>query len=204
MKKYLLAPLFCLAALCGTLGYVRDARGDAGPVSMEPAGAPHAAALTLAAAAPDAGTVDAAVAVGTAAPAPAVTPAVVLPDVEKDPAGFLMGLITAVKQGQWAMVAGGVLMGAVWLLRRYGKRFIPWLGTGFGGKVTAVAVSLAGTFSVALMVGGWKAVTWRLVLGAIATAAIASGLFSWFKPEKKPDEKKPLSETPGNELMAPS
>jgi hypothetical protein len=171
MKKHLGYALVITAALCGTL---REARG-----------APTPAAIV--APVPDAGTVDAAVHVAAVAPDATLAPAVV-PNVETDPGGFFLSLVTAVKQGQWAIVAALLLAGLVAGLRRYGVKFIPWLGTATGGKVTAVVVSLAGTFSVALAAGGTKVLSWRLLVGALATAAMASGLFSWLKPDKPKDD----------------
>jgi hypothetical protein len=186
-KTHLGIAMIITAALCGTVGTIREAHAADGPATV----------LVL-----DAGTVDAAVRVATVAPDATLTPAIV-PNVETDPGGFLMGLVTAVKQGQWAIVAALLLAGLVAGMRRYGVRFIPWLGTGTGGKVTAVVVSLAGTFSVALAAGGTKVLSWRLLLGALATAAMASGLFSWLKPEKPKLTGEPLNLTPEERAALP-
>lgn len=109
-----------------------------------------------------------------------------LPDPETGFLDWISAGIKAGTTGNWRMLAALLLMGAVVALRKWGKKFVPWFGTGTGGVVLSIAggflVALAGVISTGASFG------LQAILGALLTAAAASGLFSWGKtlaPEKK-------------------
>ncbi|OJT21776.1 hypothetical protein BO221_23645 [Archangium sp. Cb G35] len=83
----------------------------------------------------------------------------------------------AVSSKNWGLLACALVLGAVYAVRRFGESRVPWLRTDVAGISLAVVTAAALQMSAALAVG--KPVTLTLVLGILATAAGASGLFSW-------------------------
>jgi len=135
--------------------------------------------------------------------APEPEPARMLADPEADPMGFVRQLLEAVGGGKWKLLAALVLIGAVYVLRRGGKKLIPWLGTERGGVVLTIGSAVATGLALALASSAPMSVS--LILGCVLTAAAASGIFVWIKKLLAPDDAttKPLSATPGNELLEP-
>lgn len=83
----------------------------------------------------------------------------------------------AVASRNWGLLACAVVLGAVYVVRRFGASRAPWLRTDAAGILLAVLTAAGLQLSTALAAG--KPVTLSLVLGILATAAGASGLFSW-------------------------
>jgi hypothetical protein len=85
-------------------------------------------------------------------------------------------LYAAITSKAWGVVAGLVLVGLVYPLRRFGPNIFK---SQFGGLVLAFIISLSGTFGIALAAG--VHLTLGLAASAIATAATAAGLWEWIK-----------------------
>ncbi|WP_239576716.1 hypothetical protein [Archangium primigenium] len=88
-------------------------------------------------------------------------------------------LVQSLTSRNWGLLACALVLGAVWVVRRFLASRVPWLSS----DVAGVALSMATAVSMSL-VGALKTgtpLTFSLVLGALLTAAGASGLFSWGK-----------------------
>lgn len=108
------------------------------------------------------------------------------PDPETDAGGFLRLLYEAATSKQWSIVAGYVLVGLAFVVRKYALGRFSWTQTRWGGFGIAVALSLAGTLGLALGTGAPIDVS--LVLSALSTAMTAAGGWTWIQNalEKKP------------------
>jgi hypothetical protein len=82
----------------------------------------------------------------------------------------------AVSAGQWPLVAVLALVAAIWALRTFGRRWIPWLATSEGGTVLAFLTALGGTLGAAAL--GGVAITWALLASALAGAFTAMGAWT--------------------------
>lgn len=107
---------------------------------------------------------------------PAHADAVAPPAPDVDAAAWAKALYEAITQKHWGIVAGVVLIGIVYPIRRFGPDV---LKTPFGGLVLAFVVSLAGTLGISLAAG--VAFSWSLAVGALTTAATAAGVWEWIK-----------------------
>jgi hypothetical protein len=97
------------------------------------------------------------------------------PDVTSLGATFL----AALSGKQYPLLASVVLLGAVWLLRAVGGRFIPALATPRGGAILSAVGGTAALLVAALSSG--QPLSVGLVLGCLSTALGASGLWSTAK-----------------------
>lgn len=107
---------------------------------------------------------------------PAHAAAAAPPPPDVDAAAWAQALYGAITQKHWGIVAGIVLIGIVYPIRRFGPDV---LKTPLGGLVLAFAVSFAGTLGITLAAG--VAFSWALAVGAITTAATAAGVWEWIK-----------------------
>ncbi len=109
------------------------------------------------------------------------------PDPETDAGGFLRLLYDAATSKQWSIVAGYVLVGVAFVVRKYALGRFAWTQTWWGGFAIGVGLSLAGTFGLALATG--VAINVSLVLSALSTAMTAAGGWTWLQKalEKKPE-----------------
>lgn len=109
------------------------------------------------------------------------------PDPEADAGGFLRLLYDAATSKQWSIVAGYVLVGLAFVVRKYALGRFAWTQTRWGGFAIAVGLSLAGTLGLALATGAPVDVS--LVLSALSTAMTAAGGWTWIQNalEKKPE-----------------
>jgi hypothetical protein len=98
------------------------------------------------------------------------------PPPDQDAAEWLKALYAAFTSKAWGTVAGVVLIGLVYPLRRFGPAI---LKTPFGGLALAFVVSLAATLGAALAVG--VSFSLALVASSLATAATAAGIWEWLK-----------------------
>ncbi|HEX5750010.1 MAG TPA: hypothetical protein VFZ09_27520 [Archangium sp.] len=83
----------------------------------------------------------------------------------------------AVSSRNWGLLACAVVLGLVYVVRRFGVSKLPWLRTDAAGIALALVTAAGLQLSAAL--GAGRPVTLSLVLGILTTAAGASGLFSW-------------------------
>jgi len=109
----------------------------------------------------------------------AIANAAGVPTPDEDAPAWALALYTAITSGEWKLAGGLVLLGLTWLVRSWGVRLIPWLGTSLGGIVLAFVLALASTFGLALATGA--SFTLASVAVAIGTAATAAGVWEWLR-----------------------
>jgi len=96
------------------------------------------------------------------------------PDV--DAAAWLQAIYAAFTSKSWGVLAGLVLIAAVWPIRRFGPTFFKGR---FAGVALAFVTALAATLGATLAVGA--ELTLGVVGTAISTAAAAAGVWEWLK-----------------------
>lgn len=101
------------------------------------------------------------------------------PTPDTDAAAWVKALYTAVTSKEWSVVAGFVLVGLVYVARRWLLGWVAWFKTPFGGLVLAFSMSLAATMGIALAAGTKPSLS--LVATALSTAAAAAGVWEWLK-----------------------
>lgn len=125
---------------------------------------------------------DAGSASAPAAPVAAPTPAAdasPAPDPESDTGGFLKAIYDAATSGKWKVLAGLVLVGLVFLTRKWIAPRVKWFSTKLGGATLALLLSLGATFGLALASGA--ALSIGMALSALSTAVTAAGLWQWLQ-----------------------
>ena len=99
--------------------------------------------------------------------------------------GEVLSLVARAFAGrQWGLLGVLALLGLVFLLRKAGGRYIPFLDTPRGAVVLSL-VGGTGTLLAAALSAGTP-FSLGLVLSCLMTAASASGLWSWGQSLKKP------------------
>lgn len=92
---------------------------------------------------------------------------------------FARHLLDAVTSRNYALLAALVVVVLVYLLRKFGGRFIPFFNTDRGGAVLVLGVSLAGAVANALAAGAPFSLA--LLLTALQVALTAAGGFTIIK-----------------------
>jgi len=92
---------------------------------------------------------------------------------------FARLLLDAVTSRNYALLAALVVVVLVYLLRRFGGRFIPFFNTERGGAMLVLCVSLAGAVANALAAGAPFSVA--LLLTALQVGLMAAGGFTIIK-----------------------
>lgn len=117
--------------------------------------------------------------------------AVPIPDPAVDVGGWLNTVLTAVRGSDWRLLAAAVLIGVVWAARRYGKKLIPWLETGRGGAVLALALGVLGAISNAILAGhAREAFSASLLLDGLEVGVLSAGGWTAFRHLLGLDSKK--------------
>jgi hypothetical protein len=93
--------------------------------------------------------------------------------VEEDPVGFVTGLYEAGRSKDYRAVAAALLLAAVYVLRRWGAKWLAPLGTDRGGALTVLLVGVLGAFSTALTAG--KPLGLSLVYDGLMMGLTAAG-----------------------------
>lgn len=99
------------------------------------------------------------------------------PDVGVDPLRLLAAFVAAVQAGSWPVALVLLFVALIWLVRSFGVKAWPWLGTSEGGTVLAFATTMASVLGAAALVPG-AAITWALVGKAAAAAFAAIGAWT--------------------------
>jgi hypothetical protein len=92
---------------------------------------------------------------------------------ELDVLGLLRAFVGAIQTGQWPVAVVLGLVVAVYVLKKVGGRWIPWLATSEGGTVLALATATASTLGAAAL--GGVPITWALAWKAAAAGFAAIG-----------------------------
>ncbi len=95
------------------------------------------------------------------------------PPSPDDPTAFLQTIVAAVQGGQWRVVAVLGLVALVWVARRYGARYWPFLATSRGGALLALVAGCLTTFGPAVFAG--TTFSLKLVLDALMLGVTAAG-----------------------------
>lgn len=90
-----------------------------------------------------------------------------------DPSAFFNAVVAAIQGGQWRAVAVLGVIALVWVAKRYGSRYWPFLGTSRGGALLALAAGLVSTFAPAIFAG--TPFSLKLVLDAVMLGVTAAG-----------------------------
>ncbi|WP_239576583.1 hypothetical protein [Archangium primigenium] len=90
-----------------------------------------------------------------------------------------VGVVQSLSSRNWGLLACALVLGAVWVVRCFLASRMPWLYLDVAGVVLSMATAVSTYLVGALKTG--TPLTFTLVLGALLTAAGASGLFSWGK-----------------------
>lgn len=98
---------------------------------------------------------------------------------EIDPVSVARLVVDALGSKNWSLLACAGVLAVVYLARRFGAVYWPWLRSDAGGVVLSSATAILMTLTSALSVG--KPFSLSLLLGAILTAAGASGFWAWGK-----------------------
>ena len=98
---------------------------------------------------------------------------------EIDPVNVARLVVDALGSKNWSLLACAGVLAVVYLARRFGAAFWPWLRSDMGGVVLSSATAILLTLTSTLSAG--KPFSLSLLLGAILTAAGASGFWSWGK-----------------------
>jgi len=85
----------------------------------------------------------------------------------------------AISSRNWGLLACALVLGFVYVVRRFGASWFPWLSSDAAGMGLSLLVAAALQVSSTLLAG--KPLSLSMVIGALATAAGASGLYAWGK-----------------------
>lgn len=100
-----------------------------------------------------------------------------------DPHRLALVVLDGVQRGQWGLVVSAVLVGLIFVLRRFGKQLVPALAGFLDHPIVAWALpstaSILGAVVTALVAG--TPVSVGLVLSAVITGLTANGLFNGLK-----------------------
>jgi hypothetical protein len=102
-----------------------------------------------------------------------------LPDPGTSVPGFLTSVLAAVKGGDWQLLVGLGLTGLIFVIRKFGAKWIPWLGTSLGGATLAGLIVLLGGLAVAL--GAHQPITWTLLSTLLVATWTAAGTWTWLR-----------------------
>jgi len=102
-----------------------------------------------------------------------------------DPLSLISILVSAAQGHQWGIVAGVALSGLTYVLRAWVMPGWKWAQTDRGGVALALAVSVAGTVSTALLSG---TTSWSVLLDAVAALLLSSGAYSVVKKTVAPSD----------------
>lgn len=124
-------------------------------------------------------------------------PVAAVPDLDKDPGGFLEQAFQATRSGDWTMVTALALIGCVWVARKpwaLGK--VAFFKTDRGGVAMVLGLSIVGGLANAIIALG-KFPTDMLTYKAILqTAVTAIGGYVALKRIIWPSDKKPADPAP--------
>lgn len=96
---------------------------------------------------------------------------------ELDPVAVAKLIVDAIGSKNWALLGCAGVLAAVYLARRFGAAFWPWLRTDAGGVALSFMSAVLLTLVSALSTG--TSFSLSLLIGAVLTAASASGFWTW-------------------------
>lgn len=99
------------------------------------------------------------------------------PPEELDPVAVAKLIVDALGSKNWALLGCAGVLAAVYLARRFGAAFWPWLRTDAGGVALSFASAVLLALVSALSTG--TSFSLSLLIGAVLTAASASGFWTW-------------------------
>jgi hypothetical protein len=94
-------------------------------------------------------------------------------DPDDDPVGYARQLFDAVQSGQGTIIVAMILIGLVYVARRWGGSLVPWLQTDRGGVALAGGLALVGGLANAILAGA--TVDLDLALTVLEVALLAMG-----------------------------
>ena len=107
---------------------------------------------------------------------------------------FIQTVFDAVMNKNWMWAGALALIAAVWFIRKFGAKKIPFLGTDHGGAVLVMVTSILG--AVATTLGAGKSINVGVLRQAVMIGFMGAGGWTWVKkmtaaflktPDKAPD-----------------
>lgn len=107
--------------------------------------------------------------------APASSVAAPLPSLDADGGVATMAkwIWDHVVEGHWWPAAAALLIMAVWAMRKWGSKYLPWLATDKGGAMLALGTSMVGAVLNAYLAG--KALDMKAAMTALGVGFAAGG-----------------------------
>lgn len=103
----------------------------------------------------------------------------VIPDPGTDVPAFLTAVLTALRGGDWKVVAALAMVGVIFILRKFGAKVIPWLATSLGGATfTGLVVLVTG---LAATLFAHQSITWALLGTLLVATWTAAGTWTWLR-----------------------
>ena len=96
-----------------------------------------------------------------------------VPDPGADPAAFLSALLLATRGGQWIVVGILATIGIVYLARRFGAKYVPFLGTRRGGALLLLISSVVTALATPILAG--TPINLSVLLDVLITGIGAAG-----------------------------
>lgn len=94
-------------------------------------------------------------------------------DPGTDPGAFLSALLLAAKGGQWIVVGILATIGIVFLARKFGAKYVPFLGTRRGGALLLLISSVVTALATPILAG--TPITLSVLLHVLVTGIGAAG-----------------------------
>ena len=116
-------------------------------------------------------------------------------DPSVDPSALLQLFLAKVQVGNWKAIAALVAIGAVWALRKFGGRYIPFLKTDRGGTLLTLATGITGGLGHALLVDA--PITAELLTDGLAVGVTAAGGYVVVKRILWPSDVKKAADAAG-------
>lgn len=107
--------------------------------------------------------------------------------VVQDPSNasvYAKSIYTAVTTGNWRGAAALLLIGLVWMIRKYGADLWPSVTTDRGGAMLSLSIAVLGSVANALAGG---VLTWGTIYHGVVTGIWAAGGFNLFTRIVTPD-----------------
>lgn len=127
-----------------------------------------------------------------------MTFAIFEPTTPDNPAGYVQSLVAATQGAQWRILAGLVLLGVVWAIRRYGVKVWAPLEKGKIAFIAAIALGAVGTVATAYAGGQTPNISELIQLGinGASVGLTASGIYAGAKKlTEKPKTDEPVNNT---------
>ena len=116
-------------------------------------------------------------------------------DPSADPNALIQLFFAKIQAGNWKAVAALVAIGAVWALRKFGGRYIPFLKTDRGGALLTLVTGITGGLGHALLAG--VPITTELISDGLVVGVMSAGGYVVVKRILWPSDAKKTADAAG-------